>query len=107
MALKPIQALVGSDLFLQLEKLAELQRAAGKEAQRIDFDGESAQLGEVLDELRSFAMFSASKFVVVRSADELIKRYREQIEDYVQSPSAGSVLVLRVCSLPTKQKNNQ
>ena len=104
MALKPVYALVGNDLFLQLEKLAELQRAAGKEAQRIDVDGEAAQLGEVLDELRSFAMFSASKFVVVRNADEFIKRYREQVEDYVQKPSAGSVLVLRVSSLPSNQR---
>src|SRR5207237_3644615 len=101
---KPIQALVGSDLFLQLEKLAELQRAAGKEAQRIDVDGESAQLGDVLDELRSFAMFSASKFVVVRNADEFIKRFREQVEEYVQKPSAGSVLVLRVSTLPSNQR---
>src|SRR5215216_1519526 len=101
MALKPVHALVGSDLFLQL---AELQRAAGTEAQRIDVDGESAQLGEVLDELRSFAMFSASKFVVVRNADDFIKRYREQVEDYVQKPSAGSVLVLRVSSLPSNQR---
>ncbi|HEV8377743.1 MAG TPA: DNA polymerase III subunit delta, partial [Tepidisphaeraceae bacterium] len=104
MPLKPVHALVGSDLFLQLEKLAELQRAAGKEAQRIDVDGETAQLGEVLDELRSFAMFSASKFVVVRNADDLIKRYREQVEEYVQKPSAGSVLVLRVSSLPSNQR---
>ena len=104
MPLKPVHALVGNDLFLQLEKLSELQRAAGKDAQRIDVDGESAQLGEVLDELRSFAMFSASKFVVVRNADDFIKRYREQVEEYVEKPSAGSVLVLRVSSLPSNQR---
>src|SRR3954462_10696780 len=104
MPIKPVHALIGSDLFLQLEKLAELQRAAGKEAQRIDVDGESAQLGDVLDELRSFAMFSASKFVVVRNADEFIKRFRQQVEEYVQKPSAGSVLVLRVNSLPSNQR---
>src|SRR3954464_15720949 len=104
MPIKPVHALVGGDLFLQLEKLSELQRAAGKDAQRIDVDGESAQLGDVLDELRSFAMFSTSKFVAVRNADEFIKRYREQVEDYAQKPAAGSVLVLRVNSLPSNQK---
>src|SRR5436305_3474208 len=104
MALKPVHALVGSDLFLQLERLSELQRAAGKDAQRIDVDGESAELGDVLDELRSFAMFSASKFIAVRNADDFIKRYREQVEDYVQKPSAGSVLVLRLSSLPSNQR---
>ena len=104
MPLKPVHALVGNDLFLQLEKLYELLRAAGKEVQRLDVDGETAELGDVLDELRSFAMFSASKFVVVRNADDFIKRYREQLEEYVAKPSAGSVLVLRVSSLPSNQR---
>src|SRR5438046_3691458 len=100
MPLKPIHALVGSDVFLQLETLADLLRQAGKEAQRIDIDGESAQLGDVLDELRSFAMFSASKVLVVRDADDFVSRYREQLEDYLDQPSASSVLILRLSSFP-------
>src|SRR5215212_5504345 len=104
MALKPVHALVGSDLFLQLEKLAELLALAGKDAQRIDADGETAQLGDVLDELRSFAMFSASKVVVVRSADDFISRFRESLEEYCAQPSASSILILRVSSLPKGQR---
>ena len=104
MALKPVHALVGNDLFLQLEKLFELQRAAGKEAQRMDVDGETAQLGEVLDELRSFAMFSASKFVVVRNADEFLSKFREQLENYVAQPSDSSTLILRLESLPSNHR---
>src|SRR5438477_6507436 len=99
MPLKPIHALVGSDVFLQLETLSDLLRQAGKEVQRIDVDGETAQLGDVLDELRSFAMFAASKFVVVRDADDFVSRFREQLEDYCSQPSAGSVLVLRLSAL--------
>src|SRR4051794_22026087 len=104
MPLKPVHAIVGSDLFLQLEKLSELLRLAGSEVQRIDVDGETAQLGDVLDELRSFAMFSSSKLVVVRAADDFISRYREQLEEYCAQPSASSVLVLRVSSLPKGQR---
>src|SRR5215210_4521714 len=104
MPLKPIHALVGSDVFLQLEMLAELLRQAGKEVQRIDVDGESAQLGDVLDELRSFAMFSASKVVVVRNADDFVSSFREQLEDYCAKPSASSTLVLRLSSLPKNQR---
>ena len=104
MPLKPIHALVGSDVFLQLEILSELLRQAGKEVQRVDVDGESAQLGDVLDELRSFAMFSASKFVVVRDADDFVSRFREQLEEYCAQPSASSVLVLRLSSLPKNQR---
>jgi DNA polymerase III delta subunit len=104
MSLKPVHALVGGDLFLQLEKLKELSHQAGKQVQRIDVDGETAQLGDVLDELRSFAMFSSSKFVVVRNADDFVSRFREQLEDYCSQPSASSVLILRLTSLPKNQR---
>jgi DNA polymerase III delta subunit len=97
--LKPVYALVGPDLFLQLDKLAELLRQGGPDVQRIDVEGEAAQLGEVLDELRSFAMFSSAKAVVVRNADAFITRYREQLEEYINKASPGSTLVLRADSL--------
>ena len=67
--LRPVHALVGSDLFLQLDVLAQLLRAAPQDVQRIDVDGETAQLADVLDELRSFAMFSSHKIVIIREAD--------------------------------------
>src|SRR3982751_6825022 len=85
-ALKPVYALVGEDSFLQLQRLAELLATAPKDVQRVDVDGERAELAEVLDELRSFAMFGESKLVVVRHGDELITRFREQLEDYVSDP---------------------
>jgi DNA polymerase III delta subunit len=93
--LKPVYALVGADLFFQLDKLAELLRQGGPDVQRIDVDGETAPLGDVLDELRSFAMFGGAKVVVVRNADAFITRYREQLEQYISKASAGSALVLR------------
>ena len=97
--LKPVYALIGSDLFLQLEKLRDLLRAAPADVQRIDVDGETAELGNVLDELRSFAMFSSSKLVIVRNGDEFLKRSREPLEPYVARPSTGSTLVLRLNAL--------
>lgn len=102
--LKPVYALVGADLFLQLDKLAELLRQGGQDVQRIDVDGEVAQLGDVLDELRSFAMFGGAKVVIVRNADTFITRYREQLEEYISKPSPGSTLVLRVNTLPANQR---
>jgi DNA polymerase-3 subunit delta len=53
----------------------------------------------VLDECRSFAMFGGAKLVVVRSADDFISRYREQLEDYLASPSDSAALLLRVTTL--------
>jgi DNA polymerase III subunit delta len=103
--LKPVYALVGSDPFLQLQKLREIAALLPPEAQRIDLDGETVQLAEVLDELRSFAMFGGGeKLVTIREADALITRYREQLEDYVNKPSSSATLVLRLSSLPATQR---
>lgn len=101
---KPVHALVGSDSFLQLERLGTIRQSMPKDTQRIDIDGERAQLADVLDELRSFAMFGGGKLVVVRDADEFLTRFREPLENYVAQPSEGSVLVLRFLSLPKTQR---
>src|SRR5688572_8872838 len=101
---KPVYALVGCDSFLQLEQLAEITRQMPADVQRVDADGERAELAEVLDELRSFAMFGGAKLVVVRDADAFTTRFRQQLEDYVASPSSSGTLVLRLSSLPANQK---
>lgn len=103
-AVKPVYALVGDDNFLQLQALQEVLRRLPKGADRIDLDGDRAELAQVLDELRSFAMFGGAKVVVVRQADEFISRYREQMEAYVAHPSDSGVLVLRLNSLPSNQR---
>lgn len=101
---KPVYALVGEDSFLQLQKLAEIRSQMPRDVQTVDFDGERAELAEVFDELRSFAMFGGGKLVVMRNADDFISKFREQLEDYVAKPSSSAALVLRVKSLPGNQK---
>ncbi|HTL29573.1 MAG TPA: DNA polymerase III subunit delta [Tepidisphaeraceae bacterium] len=101
---KPVYALVGEDSYLQLQQLATLAAEFADDAQRIDVDGERAELAEVFDELRSFAMFGGSKIVVMRNADAFITRFREQLEDYLAAPSNSATLVLRVASLPSNQR---
>jgi DNA polymerase III delta subunit len=101
---KPVYALVGEDTYLQLEALTKIAGELPADAKRIDADGERAELAEVLDELRSFAMFGGAKVVVVRNADAFITRYREQLEEYVANPSSSGVLVLRLASLPMTQR---
>lgn len=103
-AAKPVYALVGSDSFLQIQALGNVQNQLPKDVQRIDVDGERAVLADVLDELRSFSMFGGAKLVVVRDADDFLTRFREPLENYVASPSEGSVLVLRFGSLPSNQR---
>ena len=101
---KPVYALVGGDAFLQLQKLRDVLGQLPADAQRADIDGERAELAEVLDELRSFAMFGGGKVVVVRNADDFVSRFREQLEDYVAQPSDSATLILRLESLPSNQR---
>jgi len=99
-----VYALVGDDAFLQLAALGEVAARMPADAQRIDADGERAELAEALDELRSFAMFGGGKLVVVRNADAFVTRFREQLENYLGQPSDSATLVLRLCSLPANQR---
>lgn len=106
---KPVYALVGSDPFLQLEALRDILASLDPATQRTDFEGDRAELVHVLDELRSFSMFSSSKVVVVRDADDFISKYREKLEDFLTAVSEGKetmtgTLILRVASLPANQR---
>src|SRR5438270_153830 len=101
---KPVYALVGTDAFLQLQKLAAVARLMPRGTQRLDLDGERATLAEVLDEVRSFALFGSAKLVVIRSAEAFITRFREQLEDYLAAPAASATLVLRAEKLPANQR---
>src|SRR5579864_1026346 len=101
---KPVYALVGVESFIQLEKLREILAQLPPDVQRADLDGERAELADVLDELRSFAMFGGTKLVVLRNADAFLTRFREQLEEYVAKPSTSATLVLRLESLPSNQR---
>ena len=103
-AAKPVYALVGADSYLQTERLAEILAGFPKDLQRLDLDGEKAELSDVLDELRSFAMFGGGKLVVVRDADAFITRFREQVENYLAEPSSSATLILRCASLPSNTR---
>ena len=106
-AVSPVYAIVGSDVFLQLEALREVLAQMPADAQRVDLDGEgsgSASLAQTLDDLRSYSMFGGHKLVIVRSADDFISKYREALEDYLAKPSETGSLVLRVSSLPKNQR---
>ena len=101
---KCVFALIGCDAFLQLRKLAAIVKQLPPDVQRFDLDGERATLAELLDELRSFAMFGNGKLVVIRNAEPFITRYRESLEDYLAAPCDSATLVLRVEKLPATQR---
>lgn len=95
----PIAALIGKEHFLQLEHTATLkallERAHGEVAY-FRFDGQSAQLADVLDECRTFGLMAQYKLVVVDNADQIIKEdNRPLMERYAQSPCESATLILR------------
>ncbi|MGD9126270.1 MAG: DNA polymerase III subunit delta [Planctomycetia bacterium] len=97
---KPVCAVFGEDAFLQrhvMERLrSEVVGDADGEYAFFAFDGRKAQLSEVLEELTTISMFGGGRrLVLVDDADDFIKRYRPELEEYADQPGETGVLVLQ------------
>ena len=97
--------LFGDEPFLRRQVLLGIRRAVlGGEEEDFSlstFEGRGAELGDVLGELATVAMFGpAQRLVVVDAADEFVSRYRGELEDYVGRPTGRGVLVLDMKSFP-------
>lgn len=68
------------------------------------FPGKSAELVDVMDELRTISMWSERRLVVVEGADEFVTRHRGGLEKYLEQPAKKSVLVLDLKSWPKNTK---
>jgi DNA polymerase III subunit delta len=102
---RPICVVFGDEPFLRRQAVLGLRAAVldGSEAEFSfsAFEGREVELRDVLQELRTVAMFGAGKrLVLVEEADEFVTRYRGELEDYAAAPSATGVLVLEVKSFP-------
>ena len=65
------------------------------EVQTFVFDGKTAALADVLDELRSFSLMQQYKIVIVDDADVFVTAHREPLERYAVNPVDAATLVLR------------
>lgn len=93
-----IYALVGPEPMLQRLRLEEIRELFAKQhgpIEPVTFDGKTASLAEVFDELRTLSLLSPFKIVVVDGAADFVKTHRQAMERYAQSPSDSAVLVLR------------
>lgn len=93
-----VLVLHGPEEMIQREHLDRLRAALAKahgELPPVTFDGPSAPLADVLDELRTYSLLQSYKLVVVEQAEEFVRRHREALERYVQSPVDQATLVLR------------
>lgn len=96
--------LVGAEPLLQREAweglLAQVVGANPPPMTISEFDGPSAAMADLLDEVRSPSFLAPVKLVRVRDADALLKREnnREALARYLEAPSSTGVLVLQLAS---------
>jgi DNA polymerase-3 subunit delta len=99
-AYSPVYAVFGTEDYLRRRALEGIvRRVLGGERDSpglTDFDGDSANLADVLDEVRTLSLLSDRRLVIVRDADEFVRKHRDLLEKYVQAPCPTGVLVL-VC----------
>lgn len=94
--LPPVVVLFGDDSFLRCWALRLL--TASTDADTVD--GETAQWRDIRDEVSTVSLFDAGerRVVIVRSGDDLVKKYRTEIEDYIAKPSTAGRLFLELQS---------
>ena len=100
--------IVGEEPFLRAEVLRELVHktlgAANDLSVASRFQGDSASLAEVLDELRTVPLFEKKRIVLIDGADPFVTAHRKDLEAYVEKPSASGLLVLLSKTWPSNTK---
>jgi len=101
---KPIYVLHGTDVFLRdahrREVIAQVIGQADPQLCVSSFDA-TAELADVLDELRTTPLLAQRRAVVVRDAGTFVSAHRKALEKYLLSPSQRASLILIVASWPT------
>ena len=102
---KPVCIVFGDDAFLRSSAVRHIrdQVLAAEDAEfaASQFEGDDVAFKDVLQELRTVAMFGGDRRVVrVDEADSFVSKYREKLEDYVVKPSNQAVLILQLKSFP-------
>lgn len=104
----PIYAIVGTDSYLISQARREiLRKALGNEPDPMaicEFEGRTAALADVLDELRSPSLLAPLRVVIVREADPFVSSARANLEEYLENPSTTGVLVLQVRTWPSNTR---
>ncbi len=100
---KPLYVLAGTDGFLRdaykREIISHVLSGADPQLCVSTFDA-TAELAEVLDELRTAPFLAPIRVVIISDADAFISAYRDRLEAYLDAPSASGVLVISVASWP-------
>jgi len=97
-AILPVYVVHGPEEFLKRESATAIMDRVLAGADRAlalsEYEGATAELAAVLDDLRTLPFLSDRRLVVVREADTFITRYRPELEEYFESPSPTGVLLM-------------
>jgi DNA polymerase-3 subunit delta len=103
-----VYAVTGQDAFSKHETIEVLCRRIaaddGDGQGPVFCEGASADLAEVLDEVRTFSLLGGTRVVVLTSADGFISKHRQALERYCEAPADSGVLILECNSLPGNQR---
>lgn len=88
----------GEEEMIKRQLLDELRTAMQQkhgDVETLIFDGKTATLADVLDELRSYGLMQQYKIVIVDDADIFVTQHRQAMERYAESPVDNGTLVFR------------
>ena len=100
--LPAVCAVIGPDRFVRQEAVHQLLARAGDALDEMGptlFDGQSAPLAEVLDEVRTMSLLGGRRVAVVDDADAFITAHRAALERYCAAPSPDGCLILACAKL--------
>ena len=104
---KPVYVLSGKDTRLRDEARKRIvSQIIGDSDPQLclgTFDS-TAELADVLDELRTLPFLAPHRVVIVRNADAFISANRDALEKYLDAPAPSGTLILLVDSLNSRTK---
>lgn len=107
-AIAGVYAFCGADVFRRREAVAALcariAKSEGDGQGPVTFEGESAQLAEVLDEVRTYSLLGGRRVVLVADADDFISRHRAALERYCAAPVDSGTLILDCKTLKSNER---
>ncbi len=68
------------------------------------YEGDSAELASVLDDVRTLPFLAKRRMVIVKQADAFITKYRQELEEYVEHPCSTGILVLMPEKFPSNTR---
>jgi DNA polymerase-3 subunit delta len=105
---KPVYAVFGDEEYLRSSVIdairASVLGADGDEFGVGRFDGKTAALADLLDELATLPFLAPRRLVVLSNADPFVTSHREALERYVEKPHRTGVLVFVAQSWPSNTR---